>query len=270
MVDYGWSGEKEVCMKIAISGKGGVGKTTLCSLLAREMARQGRTVLAIDADPNGNLAGALGYNESEAGRIEPLIEKKALVEERTGAKPGSMGGYFVLNPKVDDLVHRFSVEINGLRLMVTGELKEALGGCYCPENALLRSFLRHLIVERDECVLLDMEAGFEHLTRGTAESVSVLLVVVEPGQRAMKTAEKISSLARQLHIKRIGYIFNKVHDDDQSRVMTDVFGAENVWAVIPFDMNAVRADISGASPFETCDGMRDTVRVLVEKLEQKV
>lgn len=256
-------------MKIAISGKGGVGKTTLCALLAMEMARQGRKVLVIDADPNGNLAGALGYKESESGRIEPLIEKKALVEERTGAKPGSMGGYFVLNPKVDDLVHRFSVEINGLRLMVTGELKEALGGCYCPENALLRSFLRHLIVERDEWVLLDMEAGFEHLTRGTAESVSVLLVVVEPGQRAITTAKKISSLARQLHIKRIGYVFNKVHDDEQKRIMTDVLGAENVWAVIPFDMHAVHSDLSGTSPFDSCQGMLDTVRTLIDTLEVK-
>ncbi|MCG8376205.1 MAG: AAA family ATPase, partial [Chlorobiales bacterium] len=113
-------------MKIAISGKGGVGKTTLCALLARELSEQGKRVLAIDADPNGNLAEAVGYDEETAGRIEPLIEKKNLVEERTGTKPGSMGGCFVLNPKVDDLVERFSVEINGLRLMVTGELKEAL------------------------------------------------------------------------------------------------------------------------------------------------
>ncbi len=253
-------------MKIAISGKGGVGKTTLCALLARELSNQGKRVLAIDADPNGNLAEALGYEEQEYGRIEPLIEKKALVEERTGAKPGSMGGYFVLNPKVDDLVERFSVEVEGVRLMVTGELKEALGGCYCPENALLRSFLRHLMVERDEWVILDMEAGFEHLTRGTAESVAVLLVVVEPGLRAIRTAEKITALAEQLRIGRVGYIVNKVHSEGQEKRIAEKLGTDAIWATIPFDFQALEADLSGSSPYEQCPEMRETAIGLIAKL----
>lgn len=253
-------------MKIAITGKGGVGKTTLCALLARELAHQGKKVLAIDADPNANLAAALGYDEEMSGRIEPLIEKKELVEERTGAKPGSMGGYFVLNPKVDDLVERFSVGVDGLRLMVTGELKEALGGCYCPENALLRSFLRHLMVERNEWVILDMEAGFEHLTRGTAESVGILLVVVEPGLRAMKTAEKITSLAEQLHIRKVGYIVNKVHSEGQEKRISEKLGQDSVWATIPFDFQALEADLSGLSPYDQCPEMRETVQVLIERL----
>lgn len=253
-------------MKIAITGKGGVGKTTLCALLGRELALQGKRVLAIDADPNANLAGALGYDEEASGRIEPLIEKKELVEERTGAKPGSMGGYFVLNPKVDDFVERFSVGIEGLRLIVTGELKEALGGCYCPENALLRSFLRHLMVERDEWVILDMEAGFEHLTRGTAESVGVLLVVVEPGQRAINTAEKINSLAKQLHIRKVGYVVNKVHSEGQEKRVADKLGSEAVWVTIPFDFLALEADLSGLSPYDQCPEMRETVRGLIDKL----
>ena len=253
-------------MKIAITGKGGVGKTTLCALLARELAGQGKRVLAIDADPNGNLAGAIGYDEDASGRIKPLIEEKDLVEERTGAKPGSMGGYFVLNPKVDDLVERFSVEIKGLRLMVTGELKEALGGCYCPENALLRSFLRHLMVDRDEWVILDMEAGFEHLTRGTAESVGMLLVVVEPGLRAMKTAEKIASLARQLHIRKVGYIVNKVHSEGQEKRVVEKLGRDAIWATIPFDFQALEADLSGSSPYDECPEMRKTSKGLVKRL----
>jgi len=255
-------------MKIAISGKGGVGKTTLSALMARELSEQGKRVLAIDADPNGNLAEAVGYDAGRLGRIEPLIEKKALVEERTGAKPGSMGGYFVLNPRVDDLVEKFSVEINGMRLMVTGELKEALGGCYCPENALLRSFLRHLMVESEDWVVLDMEAGFEHLTRGTAESVSILLVVVEPGLRAMKTAEKITSLAKQLHIQKVGFIVNKVHSEGQICRISERLGPERIWAVIPFDFLAVEADLSGSSPFEACPAMLETVRELIEKLDK--
>lgn len=253
-------------MKIAITGKGGVGKTTLCALLARELAVQGKRVLAIDADPNGNLAGAIGYDEEKSGRIEPLIEKKALVEERTGAKPGSMGGYFVLNPKVDDLVEKFSVEIEGLRLLVAGDLKEALGGCYCPENALLRSFLRHLMVERDEWVILDMEAGFEHLTRGTAESVGILLVVVEPGLRALKTAGKITSLAEQLHIQNVGYIINKVHSESQQKRVAEKLGKGAIWATISFDFQALEADLSGTVPYEQCPEMRKTAKILIEKL----
>ena len=253
-------------MKIAVTGKGGVGKTTLSALLARELARQGKRVLAIDADPNANLAGALGYDEEKSGRIEPLIEKKTLIEERTGSKPGEMGGYFVLNPKVDDLVEKFSVETEGLRLMVTGELKEALGGCYCPENSLLRSFLRYLMVERDEWVVLDMEAGFEHLTRGTAESVGMLLVVMEPGLRALKTAEKITSLAHQLHIRKVGYVINKVHSKGQEKRIADKLGADDIWATIPFDFQALEADLSGASPYDQCPEMREKAKELIKML----
>ncbi|UZJ37669.1 AAA family ATPase [Prosthecochloris sp. SCSIO W1103] len=253
-------------MKIAVTGKGGVGKTTLCALLARELASQGKRVLAIDADPNANLGEALGYDEETSGRIEPLIEKKVLVEERTGTKPGSMGGYFVLNPKVDDLVERFSVGIQGLRLIVTGELKEAVGGCYCPENALLRSFLRHLMVERDEWVILDMEAGFEHMTRGTAESVGTLLIVVEPGQRAMNTAGKIASLAKQLHIRKVGYVINKVHSEGQEKRVADKLGNDAIWATIPFDFLALEADLSGSSPYDQCPEMLEKIRGLVRRL----
>lgn len=257
-------------MKIAITGKGGVGKTTLTSLMARELARQGRRVLAIDADPNGNLAEALGYDTQRNGRIEPLIEKKALLEERTGTKPGGMGGYFVLNPKVDDLVDRFSVSVNGLRLMVTGDLKEARGGCYCPENALLRSFLRHLMVERDEWVVLDMEAGFEHLTRGTAESVSALIIVVEPGMRAIRTAEKIRLLASQMKIRNVGYVINKVYETPQCERITDVLGSDSLWGTMPFDHRAVDADLSGEAPYESCPELIDTVRGIIAKVGDDV
>ncbi len=254
-------------MKIAVTGKGGVGKTTLAALLAREIASRGKRVLAIDADPNGNLAEAIGYDVRARGRIEPLIEKKVLVEERTGVKPGSMGGYFVLNPKVDDLVDRFSVEVHGIRLMVTGDLKEAKGGCYCPENSLLRSFLRHLMVERGEWVVLDMEAGFEHLTRGTAESVGALLIVIEPGMRAITTARKIRNLADQLHIATIGCLVNKVHDQRQIDRVTAELGKDAVWGVIPFDREAIEADLSGVSPYEACPGMLEAVGDVIGRLE---
>ncbi len=253
-------------MKVAISGKGGVGKTTISSLLVNQLVSQGQTVLAIDADPNGNLAGALGYDESKSGKITPLIENKQLIESRTGAKPGASGGVFILNPKVDDLVERFSVQVNGARLLVTGELKEALSGCYCSENALLRSFLKHLIVEREEWVVLDMEAGFEHLTRGTAESVSVLLIVVEPGQRALNTADKITALGRQMNIKQIGYVINKVHSQEQIKSIAYHFGQSQIWGVLPFDVKVVESDFTGKTLCNEWPGVNEVIAGLLNNI----
>ncbi|WP_041467453.1 ATP-binding protein [Chlorobium phaeobacteroides] len=253
-------------MKIAVSGKGGVGKTTISSLIALGLAEKGKKVLAIDADPNGNLAEALGYNSGESGRITPLIERKALIEERTGARPGEMGGYFVLNPKVDDFVERFSVPVGGLRTMVMGELKEALSGCYCAENALLRSFLRHLMVDRDEWVVLDMEAGFEHLTRGTAQSVDLLLIVVEPGARSIATAHKLQRLALQSGIPRTGFLVNKLYSPSQKeQIIPELEGGE-ILASIPFDEMAVEADLAARSPFGSCSLMKESLRPLIEAL----
>lgn len=253
-------------MKIAISGKGGVGKTTVSSILARGLGDEGLSVLAIDADPNGNLAQALGYDDKKRGRLVPLIERKDIIQERTGTKPGGFGGMFVMNPKVDDFIDRFSVDIEGIRLMVTGELKEALSGCYCPENAVLRSFIGHLFMERDEWVILDMEAGFEHLTRGTAESVDILLVVVEPGQRAVQTAVKITKLAKQIGISNIAYVLNKIHDDEDREALSQMIGEDRIWASIPFDVSAVKADLAGKAPFEECPPLHKAVMELRQNL----
>jgi len=253
-------------MKIAVSGKGGVGKTTISSMLAYGLALRGRSVLAIDADPNGSLAEALGYDHEKNGRITPLIDRKLLIEERTGSKPGDMGGYFVLNPKVDDLVEKFSVEVNGIRVMVMGGLKEALSGCYCSENALLRSFLRHLMVERDEWVILDMEAGFEHLTRGTAQSVDILFIVVEPGIRSIDTAKKITDLALQAGIPEIGYIVNKLYSSEQIREISSLLGSDDIRAAIPFDFHAVEADLQGAVPYVACPEMEAHISKLLDDI----
>lgn len=253
-------------MKIAISGKGGVGKTTISSILAMQLAGEGKQVLAIDADPSGNLAQAIGYDAEKEGRLVPLIERKELLKERTGAAPGDFGGMFVLNPKVDDFIDRFAVDVQGLKLIVTGELKEALTGCYCPENALLRSFMSHLFIERGEWVILDMEAGFEHLTRGTAESVDVLLVVIEPGLRSIQAAEKITRLAEQIGIPRTSYVLNKVHDDNQREAVSEILGQDNILTTIPFDTSAVRADLAGKSPFDECPAIAGYVAELRQSL----
>lgn len=146
-------------MKIAISGKGGVGKTTLSACLAKYYAGKGYKVIAVDADPDANLAAALGMDYSQASTIKPLVELKSMIEERTGAKSGQYGAYFKLNPKVDDIPDKFGVDVDGVRLLVAGTIKAGGTGCYCPENVVLKRLFKHLVVDRNEIIILDMEAG---------------------------------------------------------------------------------------------------------------
>ncbi|MFB0533168.1 MAG: AAA family ATPase, partial [Desulfatiglandales bacterium] len=165
-------------MKIAISGKGGVGKTTFAAFLIKSLQVSGKSVLAIDADPDANLAQALGAKN--ASEITPISEMKSLIEERTQTKIGTMGALFKMNPRVSDLPEKLSVDLDGIRLMVLGGVKAAEGGCICPQSVLLKVLVTHLILVRNEVVVLDMEAGLEHLGRGTARAVDKMIVVVEP------------------------------------------------------------------------------------------
>ncbi|MFQ5867173.1 MAG: AAA family ATPase [bacterium] len=195
-------------MKLAITGKGGVGKTTLVAGLALSFTQDGKKVIAIDADPDSNLAATLGFPEPE--KIVPLVEMKQLIEERTGVEPGTMGGYFKLNPRVDDIPDKFSREHQGIKVLLMGRVKKGGSGCFCPENAFLRAILSHLFFSREDVVILDMEAGIEHLGRGTAEGVDSLIVVVEPSMRSIETALRIKSLAGDLKIERVFVVGNKV------------------------------------------------------------
>lgn len=197
-------------MKIAVTGKGGVGKTTVSALLCHIYSSEGNKVIAVDADPDANLASAIGIAKNETVNIKPIAELTELIEDRTGAKPGSSGGIFKINPRVDDIPESFGRRINNITLLIMGKSKFAASGCYCPEHALLRRLLKHLIIERDEVVIVDMEAGIEHLTRGTAEGVDAFIVVVEPGQRSIQTAHAVHELAKDLGIKRIFVIANKI------------------------------------------------------------
>src|SRR4030042_538468 len=187
-------------MKLAIAGKGGVGKTTLASLLAGVYSAEGKVVIASDADPDANLAMALGIPREEAQRITPIAELKDLIEERTGARPGGMGGFFKLNPKVDDIPERFSARKDNIRLLVMGSVKAGGGGCVCPESVLLKGLLSHLLLGRSEVVIMDMEAGLEHLGRGTAQGVDAFIIVVEPGKRSLQRAEAVQRLAKDLGV----------------------------------------------------------------------
>jgi len=188
-------------LKLAISGKGGVGKTTIAALLARAAADQGHRVLAVDADPDANLATTLGFPEE----ITPLAELRELIAERAGSE-----GLIKLNPKVDDIPERYSAYKEGIRLMVLGAVRTGGGGCACPENAFLRALLRHLLLERDEVVIVDMEAGIEPLGRGTVEAVDALLVVVDPDRRSLQTAQRVQRLAGELGLERLFALANRV------------------------------------------------------------
>ena len=254
-------------LKLAITGKGGVGKTTLCSLLARLYAAEGNTVLAIDANPDANLGTALGIPVEELSRITPIAQMKELVQERTGGKPGTIGGFFKLNPKVDDIPERFSIAKDGVRLLVMGTVKKGGSGCMCPESALLRSLVNHLLLRRSEVVILDMDAGVEHLGRGTAESVDAFISVVEPGRRSLDTAQAIKRLAQDIGIKKCYVVGNKVTSDADRQFIIENLPDFELLGFISYNPRIAEADRKGMSPFDIDAKVVSEVKVIKEKLE---
>lgn len=231
-------------MKIAVSGKGGVGKTTLAAFLARWFASQGREVLAIDADPDANLAHGLGA--STPSELIPIADMKDLVAERTESMPGSFGGFFKMNPVVDDLPEKLAVRVNAhIRLMVMGGVKKGGIGCVCPESVLLKNLVQHLILRRNEIVVMDMEAGIEHLGRATSGSVDCLVVVVEPGRRSIDTALKIKDLASDIGLTRVFLVGNKIRSGKDRIYLTDALPELPFLGFIPFDEQIIEADLRG-------------------------
>jgi len=255
-------------MKIAITGKGGVGKTTLASLLSYLYAAEGKRVIAVDADPDANLASALGLSKEETDKIRPIADMAELIEERTGAKPGTMGGIFKLNPKVDDLPEGIGYRLNGITLLIMGKSKAAASGCYCPENVLLRRLLKHLVIERSEIIIVDMEAGIEHLTRGTAESVDAFIVVVEPGQRSIQTARTIREMAKGLGVRKVFIVANKVRGPEDLNFIKDNIGDMELIGSISFNHLIMEADIKGGSPYNYSPEAVSEVKDLKEKIEK--
>jgi CO dehydrogenase maturation factor len=238
-------------MKIAITGKGGVGKTTLSALLSYLFASEGKKVIAVDADPDANLASALGISKDDIDRVRPIAELTELIEERTGAKPGTSGGIFKINPKVDDIPEGFGYKFDNITLLVMGKSKLAASGCYCPEHALLRRLLKHLILDRDEVVIADMEAGIEHLTRGTTEGVDAFIVVVEPGQRSLQTAATVKGLAEGLGVKKVYVVANKVRKSEDEEFIKNSLNGIEFLGKLSFDDSIMESDIRGLPSYRS-------------------
>ncbi len=255
-------------MKVAITGKGGVGKTTLAAGLARELSGEGKKVFAIDADPDANLALTLGF--PNLSRIRPLIELKELIEERTHAKVGSLNPYFKLNPRVDDIPEKYFAHHGGINLMVMGTVRGGGLGCTCPENAFLRALLSHLILEREEVVILDMEAGIEHLGRGTARGVDQLMVVVEPGRRSIQTAYRIKDLAKDIGIENLVAVGNKIRTDSDQKFLMNNMPHFQFLGFIPYEEKIVEADLANVSPFDLNKDVLPQIKEIAEKMEEKI
>jgi len=253
--------------KIAVTGKGGVGKTTVTSLLAHTYAQQERRVIVIDADPSPNLAWALGFPPELVSQITPIAEMEALIEERTGAKPGGVGGWFKLNPQVDDIPERFSAEHRGIRLLQLGTVKKGGGGCICPESVLLKTLVTHLLLDRSsEEVIMDMEAGVEHLGRATAQAVDAFLIVVEPGRRSLQTAELIQKLATDIGIPRLYLVGNSVRDERDRQFISEYGPDLPILGFLSYSPEAIEADMQGVSVFEAAPQLVEATQLIAAEL----
>lgn len=255
-------------MKIAISGKGGVGKTLLSAFLSHAFAQSGFSVIAIDADPDANLAATLGFPHPES--IVPISELEDLIEERVGVRPGQSGAIFKLNPKVDDLPENYSVKINGIRLMAMGRIKRGGTGCYCPEGALLQALVSHLLVQRNEVVILDMEAGIEHLSRGTTKAVDRLIIVVEPGRRSIETARTISQLAEDIGVERVSVVGNKIRSEGDKEFIQSALPDADFLGFIPYDPAITEADLASRPVIESSQVASREVKNIYNKLVSSI
>jgi CO dehydrogenase maturation factor len=254
-------------LKVSVAGKGGVGKTLLAGGLAVSFVKRGLSTMAIDADPSPNLALTLGLSGEEARRIVPLSENRALIESKTST---GYSGVFRLSFSVDDVVRDFSVKTPfGVNLIVMGTVQSMGSGCTCPENALVRALMRHLVVERDEAVVLDTEAGCEHMGRGTARHVDYMLVVTDANSKSLEVANHIHRLAADAGMKRVFLVGNKVADEKQKAVIQDFSRRNglNVLDFVPFDETVAEAEMQGETPLRNPSS---TALAAIQRLSEKL
>lgn len=256
-------------MKLAITGKGGVGKTTFTSLLACSFRDLGYQVLAIDADPSPCLGAALGFPPDTLAGLTPIAKMEELIYERTGAKPGTIGGFFKINPRVDDIPDRFAAEKDGIRLLELGAVEMGGAGCICPESAVLRSLVTHILLQRDEVVLLDMYAGVEHLGRATADAVDAMLIVVEPTARSLGTAEQIKALAEDIKIGDLYIVGSRVAGPDDEAFIREHAPGLPVIGFLMEDARVREADRRGVPVYELSPELASTAQAIAEQLQAK-
>ena len=252
-------------MKIAVTGKGGVGKTTLSSTLARLYAQEGRKVLAADADPDANLGLALGFSQEELDSIVPISRMRTLIQERTGADDNNL--FYRLNPKVDDIPDAYGKTKNGVKLLVLGTVETGGGGCVCPESVMLKQLITNMVLYRDDVVILDMEAGLEHLGRGTTAGMDQFIVVIEPGARSVQTYKNIKRLALELGVKKVQVVANKISCAEDEDFVLSKIPPEDFLGFIHYDEDIIKADRAGGSPFDYCKSAVEEIRQIKEKLD---
>ncbi len=254
-------------MKVAITGKGGVGKTTLSSTLARLYADEGRTVLAADVDPDANLGLALGMSQAEVDSIVPISKLHGLAEERTGAT--GPGKFYKLNPYVADIPELYAKDINGVKLLVMGTVDLGGSGCVCPEHVMLKAILSSLTYRKDDVVIMDMEAGLEHLGRGTAANMDQFIVVIEPGARSVQTYGNVKRLAADLGIHKVRVVANKVRDERDEEFIRSQIPAEDLLGFIHYNPEIMDADRNGQSPYDFSPKAIEEIRAIKAIIDQE-
>lgn len=254
-------------MKIAITGKGGVGKTTFAATLARLYADEGRSVLAADVDPDANLGLALGMSEEDLSQIIPITRMRKLVEERTGAD--EFNKIFRINPKVDDIPDKYAKNCNGVKLLLLGTVDTANSGCVCPEHVMLKRIISHLMLRSSDVVIMDMEAGLEHLGRGTTAGMDQFVVVIEPGARSVQTYRNVKRLAEGLGVKQVGVVANKIRDEKDEEFVRSMIPAEDLLGMIHYNTDIMDADRQGASPYDLAPGAVAEIRAIKALMEQR-